>query len=81
MDTTTEEQVCFFCGDTTPNHKHYTVMCYENGKCVGRLAPDGYAVTRKLFAAMLRKERAEEIAAEINETTESTGFSAKAKPF
>lgn len=79
--TAAEERTCFFCQDSTPNHKHYTVMCYENGKCVGRLAPDGYAVDRKVFAAILRKGRAEQIAAEINETTETTGFSAKVKPF
>ena len=79
--TAAEERTCFFCQDSTPNHKHYTVMCYEGGKCVGRLAPDGYAVNRKLFAAMLTRDRAEQIAAEINETTAETGFSAKAKRF
>lgn len=71
-------QPCFWCRDTTPNHRHYTVLCYKNGKCVGRLGADGYAVTRKIFALVLNRERADEIAAEINADGQ---FTAKVRPF
>ena len=44
----------------------WTVHIYENGRHVGRLAPNGDAVTRVIHAAMFTQERAEEIAGEIN---------------
>lgn len=43
-----------------------------NGKLLGRLTPDGYVTKRNIFAVMLHKEKAEEIAAEINEAGEFT---------
>lgn len=74
----TETRVCFFCRDTEPNHRHYTVMVYENGRCLGRLDPSGYTTNRKVFAWILGRQRADEVAAEINAAGE---LSAKVKPF
>ena len=52
---------------TTPlTDTPWTVHIYQAGKHIGRLAPNGEAVNRKLFAAMLTRERAVEIADEIN---------------
>lgn len=55
------------CGDETEGHKHYAVVCRDkSGKLLGRLTPEGTATNRKLFASILSKARAEEIAAKIN---------------
>jgi hypothetical protein len=75
---TTDPKACYFCGDTTPDHKHYTVLCYENGKCLGRLGSDGCTTTRKIRAVIFGKQRAEQVAAEINADGE---FTAKVRPF
>lgn len=57
----------------------YAVLVRDaNGKLLGRLAPDGTAVKRNIYAAMLPKDRAERVAAEINEGGE---FQAKAIKF
>lgn len=66
--TTLEAKTCGWrCGDPAPEHKHFTVIVRdESNKLLGRVTPDGYATNRKLFAAVLSKARAEEIASEIN---------------
>lgn len=56
---------CGFC-TTVGEHIHYTVKVYENGKFIGRLGSDGTAVTRKIFAVVLSKQKADEIAESIN---------------
>ena len=60
--------------------KHYTVIVRDakTGKLLGRLCPDGTATNRVIFAAMLPKDVAEEIAAEINADGE---FTAKVRKF
>lgn len=60
--------------------KHYTVIVHDakSGKLLGRLCPDGTATNRVIHAAMLGKEQAEEIAAEINAGDE---FTAKVRKF
>ena len=66
------------CGDETPGHKHYTVLCYEGGKLLGGLTPQGGANRLKVHRAILGRERAERIAEEINAAGE---FAAKVAPF
>jgi len=78
MTATAEPDTCFFCGSTEPGHRHYTILCYENGTCIGRLGSGGYIVNRKIRALMFGKERAERIAAEID--AEGV-FTTKVKPF
>lgn len=78
MTVAENTHACLLCGDTAPKHRHYTVLCYEDGRCLGRLGADGYTVNRKVFAVVFRKERAEQVATEIN--SEGT-FTAKVKPF
>lgn len=56
----------------------FAVLVREDGKLLGRLTPDGYAVNRKIFAGMFTKERADMIAEEIN--ADGT-FTAKVIPF
>lgn len=71
--------LCFWrCGDDTVGHRHYAVVVRENGKLLGRLCPDGTATNRKLYAAILSRSRAEQVAEEINQAGE---FSAHAIPF
>lgn len=61
------------CGDDSEGHKHYAVVCREkSGKLLGRLTPEGTATQRKLFASILSKARAQEIADEINAGGEFT---------
>lgn len=54
--------------------KDYTVIVRDakTGKLIGRLCPDGTATNRVIFAAILDKEHAEQIAAEINAGDEFT---------
>ena len=55
------------CGDDTPDHKHYAVVVRElSGKLLGRLTPRGGAAHNKIYASILSKERADYIAADIN---------------
>ena len=77
----TETAPCAWCGDTTPGHKHYPVLIRENGKLLGRLTPDGYAVNRKLFASVFGKARATEVAEEINAQPPYPGITARVIPF
>lgn len=58
----------------------YTVIVRDakTGKLLGRLCPDGTATNRVIYAAMLPKDVAEEIAAEINAGDE---FTAKVRKF
>lgn len=60
--------------------QHYTVIVRDakNGKLLGRLCPDGTATNRVIYAAMLGKEQADQIAAEINAGDE---FTAKVRKF
>lgn len=71
------------CGDDEPAHKHYAVLVRENGKLLGRLTPEGGATSRNIFAMILSKARATEIAGEINAgtNTEIDGLTAKVIPF
>lgn len=78
MTTITKLNTCFFCGSEQPDHHHYTVLCYEGERCLGRLSSDGHTTRRRIHAVMLGKDRANEIAAEIN--AEGV-FSAKVKRF
>lgn len=66
------------CGDDAPGHAHYTVLCYEGGKFLGGLTPQGTANRLKVYRAILGKARAEQIAAAINAKGE---FTAKVAPF
>lgn len=54
--------------------QHYTVIVHDakTGKLLGRLCPDGTATNRAIYAAMLGKKQAEEIAANINSGDEFT---------
>ena len=60
--------------------KRYTVIVRDakTGKLLGRLCTDGTATKRVIYAAMIPKELAEEIAAEINAGDE---FTATVRPF
>ena len=69
---------CLFCGQTSPEHKHYTVIVRENGTLLGRLTPDGRTTTRKVHAAVMSRETADKVAADINAAGQ---FTAAAKPF
>ncbi|GAA3145486.1 hypothetical protein GCM10020255_024470 [Rhodococcus baikonurensis] len=61
------QETCFWkCGDTAPDHEHYTVIVRENGRLLGRLAPGGRTTTRKIRASLLSKATATRIAGEIN---------------
>jgi hypothetical protein len=71
-------QPCFFCGDTTPDHRHYTVIVREDGKLLGRLCPDGTATNRKVHAAVLSRAKADQVAQAIND---AGAFTAKVAPF
>lgn len=67
------------CGDETENHSHYAVLVRENsGKLLGRLCPDGTTTNRNIFAAILSKATAEEVAEEI---TNAGDYKAKAIKF
>ena len=66
------------CGDTATEHEHFAVSIRENGRLLGRLAPDGTATKRNLFALVLSKAAADDIASQINERGE---FTAKVIPF
>ncbi|MFZ2275215.1 hypothetical protein [Corynebacterium variabile] len=51
---------------TIPDNPH-RVLIYENGKCLGGLdAGTGTYCNRKIRQTMMTKERAEDIAAQIN---------------
>ena len=61
------QDTCFWkCGDTAPDHEHYTVIVRENGKLLGRLAPGGRTTTLNINASLLSKATAMRIAGEIN---------------
>lgn len=63
----------------TETPKYYAVLCRDlDGKLQGRLTPDGYGTNRNIQAAMFTKEKAEEIAKEINDAGD---FTAKAIKF
>jgi len=66
------------CGDDTPDHKHYTVLCYEDGKFLGGLTPHGSANRLKIYRAIMGKDRAAQVAASINAKGE---FTAKVASF
>lgn len=59
----------------------WRVQVYENGKWIGALDPQGATAKKKLFMAMFEKDRAEQIAAEINEKPPYAGITAKAAKF
>ena len=62
-----------------PENPHTVIVRdAKNGKLLGRLCPDGTTTNRVVYAAMFSKERAEQIAAEINTGDE---FTAKARKF
>ena len=56
----------------TQNHYTIIVRDAKTGKLLGRLCPDGAATNRVIYAAMLGKNQAEEIAADINAGGEFT---------
>ena len=57
----------------------FTVQVYGlNGKWLGRLTPEGTATRKTIYAVMLPRDRAEDIAADIND---GGSFRAKVKPF
>ena len=57
----------------------FNVQVYElNGKWLGRLTPEGTAARKTIHAAMPPRDRAEDIAADIND---GGSFRAKVKPF
>ncbi|MGP9761056.1 hypothetical protein [Corynebacterium sp. AOP12-C2-36] len=62
-----------------PENPH-AVLCRDavTGKLLGRLTPEGTATRRNLFAMIMTKDRAEEIAEKINAGSE---FAAKAIKF
>lgn len=64
--TITATNKCFFCNDTEPNHTHYTVLIYENGKCLGRLGSNWGVVRLKTQAVLFGKNRAGEVAEMVN---------------
>lgn len=64
----------------------YAVHVYEDGKHIGRLAPDGGIARLIMYAGMFSREAAERIAAEINAGENltddaGTGLSAKVREF
>lgn len=74
----TNTQACFWrCGDSAPDHEHYTVIVRENGKLLGRLCPDGTTTNRKVHAALLSLATADRIASEINDAGTFTARVAK----
>ena len=74
MTTTTTP--CGWCGDTAPGHKHFAVLIRENGKSVGRLTPRGGTAHNTIYAAVLSKARATEVAEEINTQPPYPGITA-----
>lgn len=78
MTGSPQQTTCHWCSNTVDNHRHYTVLCYLEGTCIGRLDPRGHAVKRKIRASILGKTEAEAIAAEIN--AEGV-FTATVRPF
>lgn len=59
--------MCGWCDDTTPDHKHYSVLVRQlDGKLLGRLTPSGTTNSLKIYAAVLSRARANKISAEIN---------------
>jgi len=57
----------------------YCVQIYElSGKWIGRLTPEGGATRLTIYAVMLDKDRAAEVADEINDAGR---YLAKARPF
>lgn len=44
----------------------FAVLVRANGKLLGRLTPEGGVTNRVIYAAMLDKEQAEQVAEEIN---------------
>ena len=73
----TETTPCVWCGDTTPDHKHYAVLIRENGKLLGRLTPRGGTAHNTIYAAVLSKARATEVAEEINAQPPYPGITAR----
>lgn len=80
MSDETQVKPCGWCGETTPGHRHYAVLIYEHGKCLGRLASAGKIANRKIFALIMSKSNATRIAEEITADT-SNDFIAKRIPF
>lgn len=72
------DRKCGWCEDQEEGHTHYAVLVRENGKLLGRLTPEGGATNRNIFAAILSKARAEEVAKDINAEGQ---FEAKAIKF
>lgn len=72
---------CTWCEDTREGHAHYAVLGYEDGKLLGRLAPDGSTTRRNIHALVLSKARAESIATEINEDASLPTVTAKVVRF
>lgn len=67
------------CGDPTPGHTHWAVVVREtSGKLLGRLTPEGTTTNRNLFAWVMSRAKAEQVAESINNNGE---FVAKAIRF
>ena len=60
---------------------YYTVMIRENGKLLGRLTPDGTTTRLVIYAAMLSREQATKVAADINKRPMYPGITAKVAKF
>lgn len=78
---TTKFECGWRCGDDDPKHVHYAVLLREKGKLLGRLTPNGGAARNTIYAAILSKARAEEVADEINAKPMIEGLTAKVIPF
>ena len=72
----TEITPCGLCGDAARGHKHYAVLIRENGKPIGRLTPRGGTARNTIYAAVLSKARATEVAEEINAQPPYPGITA-----
>lgn len=81
--TSTDTATCFWkCGDQAEGHTHYGVLVRDakTNKLLGRLTPSGHTNHLTVYAMVLSKSRAEEIATEIN-TKSGDEFIAKAVKF
>lgn len=60
--------------NTMTEHKQqwYAIVCRDakTNQLLGRLTPEGHTTNRNIYAMMLPKQRAEEIAEEINQDGE-----------
>lgn len=57
---------CGWCDDPDPEHGHFAVQVFEDGRSIGRLGANGYVTTKHLHALVLSKAKAEKLADEIN---------------